>query len=256
MPNSFLYTVAAIFGLLFGSFANVLILRDDRRESILTGRSSCPHCKHVLAWYELVPVLSFIVLGGRCLKCKKAISWQYPLVEVAAALLAMLALYLTGGVLVSAALLFFGLLLFLVISGIDVRSQTVWPEYAAAAGLLGGLAGLSAQPLLGAAVGAATIVVIMIVWRLTTKTDGMGEGDVWIAAAVGAVVGFPNVGVALVVAIFAGAIVGSVAIGMRRSQALKLRLPFGPFLFFGLLVASVWGERILNWYLRYSGFTY
>lgn len=259
MPNCFLYWIAALFGLIFGSFANVLILRDNRRRSILTGRSECPHCKHELAWYELIPVVSFVIQGGKCRACRKPISWQYPLVELAAAGLAVLAFqigYIDHANALGAVLLFASLLLFLVMSGIDIRTQTVWPEYTVIAGLLGGLSYLYPNyQVLGAVVGAGSLLLVSAIWKVLFKQDGMGEGDAWIAGAIGLIVGYPLILVALFGAIFSGALSGVLAIAGKKGS-LEARIPFGPFLFLGLLIALLWGNQLIAWYTGISGITF
>lgn len=255
MPNTFFITWSILLGLVFGSFANVLILRDDDRMSILTGRSRCPHCKHALRWYELLPVLSFILQGGRCRACKHAISWQYPLVELMAGGLAgIICQYaLLHGAWVAGIGLFVAALLFLVISCIDIRTMTVPIDYCVAAGVIGALSRWISGELslahigYGLLIGAGSIVIVTVVWRLLFKQEGMGSGDAWIAGSIGMVVGYPGIVISLLAAVFLGAIVGVMLVGLSR-KSLQTAVPFGPFLSLGLLVGLFWGQRVWDWY--------
>lgn len=264
MTNTFLYCWSFIFGLLFGSFLNVLILRDDRRFTIWTGRSECPHCHRMLRWYELVPVVSFLLQGGKCRGCKKPISWQYPLVELTMGIVAVGACWygavergswlLTGS-------LFVSMLLFVAVAGIDIMTMTVPLDYTVAAGVVGALGqGLSGNVsftdlTLGCVVGAGSIIAVILLWKAVTRKDGMGSGDIWVAGAVGAAVGYPLVVVSLITAVYAGAIVGIAAIILKKKQ-LGSQVPFGPFLVFGGAVALLYGERVIHWYLNLSGMIY
>jgi leader peptidase (prepilin peptidase)/N-methyltransferase len=238
---------------------NVVVLRDGNRKSIATGRSECPDCKHELAWYDLIPVLSFLLLGGKCRYCKQSISVQYPIVEAVAGLLGLAAVtygwilngnwFLVAGLMVS-------FLFFLIFSLIDLRTMEVPLEYVVSAGLIGALTMIFTGQLsfvesfIGMLFGVASISFVLYGWRLMFGQDGMGVGDIWIAGAVGAVVGFPNILVALMVAVFSGAIIGILAISIQK-KGLETALPFGPFLFFGLLSALLWGQALIDWYILF-----
>ena len=257
MTTAFIYSMSAVFGLLFGSFANVAVLRDGDWKGILVGHSRCPDCKHSLSAFDLVPALSFAFLRGRCHYCHKAISWQYPVVEVCGAGLAVLSAWYgwigqgNAGLAVS---VFLNLLFLLVIAVEDIRSQEVSLPYCVLAGVFGGAgAWLSgALPLIvvveGIVAGAGIILLISGLWKLTTGTDGMGSGDAWIAGAVGALVGWPLILIAFGTAVMSGAALGLVLYG-RGPSGLKTRLAFGPFLAFGALIAMIWGQTILRWYI-------
>ena len=259
MPNLFLLPVALILGLCFGSFCNVLIFRDDRRLSIMTGRSACLHCRHELRWYELFPVLSFIFLRARCFKCKKPISWQYPLVELVAAGLAVFSFWIgerSGYQIWQIVCLASILLIFLVISVIDIRTMYVPVEYCLIAGFLGIILKLSSHSLIsitlaeGIVGGAGTIMAVILLWRLFFHQEGMGVGDAWIAGAMGAVLGFPYIFAALIAAVFSGSIIG-IAMLPGSKKKLQTAIPFGPFLFLGLIVTLGWGQDIAQWYTLY-----
>jgi len=256
MTNLF-YLPIGILGAIFGSFANVLILRDNKRASIVTGRSECPSCKHILGVTDLIPILSYIGLGGKCRYCRKLISWQYPLVEAIAACLALYAFWyglVQHGSVILTLGLFVSLMSFLILSVIDIRTLSVTWDYCLLAGVAGGLGQVLAHTLslqavlLGAAVGAGSIIAIIYGWKLIFKQDGMGSGDIWIAAAVGACVGWPSLIVALYGAILIGALYGVSQI-IARKKSMGMEIPFGPFLAIGVLIALQWGQQLVAWYI-------
>ncbi len=254
-----LLTISALYGLIMGSFLNVVAVRDGDRHSILVGRSQCPHCKHVLHWYELIPLLSFVFQRARCRKCKKAISWRYPLVElVTAALTAFLIWF--GVVQNGSWILGVGLVLtfyiFQVVSMIDIDSMEIPLEYAVGAGVLGAIVNIWSQhltvrdTLLGVVVGAGVIAFVLYGWKLAFKQDGMGVGDIWLAGALGAAVGYPLILITIGLASIVGAIFGSIALLSKRAS-LNSAIPFGPYLCIGALLALLWGQHILQWYILY-----
>ena len=256
MPTLFFEIFGSLLGLLLGSFANVLVLRDDRRASIVTGRSECPNCKQLLTWYELVPVISFLILRGRCRSCGKPISWQYPLVELVSSGLWLFATYygfVLHGSLLAAVFLGLCLSALLVISVIDIRTQMVAAEYCIVAGLLGGFASLTlgvpvVSLVIGFLAGGGLLAVVLLGWKRLTGQDGMGEGDVWIAASLGLAAGWPLIGVALLFAVLLGSFIG-VGYAVLSKQGFKIRIPFGPFLAIGFVGALAWGQMVLSWYI-------
>ena len=257
MTNAFFYGWAFVFGLIFGSFANVVVLRDKDRKSILHDRSRCPACKHTLAWYDLFPLLSWLALRGRCRYCKAPISAQYPLVEAVAGLLAVFAVwhgYVQHGSWILTVGLFAAFFLLLAISVIDIISMEVPLEYCVAAGIIGGFARMLAgqadlaNVMLGITAGAGSLALVLYGWKLLFKQDGMGEGDIWIAGALGAIAGYPLIWITLMAAVMLGAIISLIILGFTK-QSLKAAVPFGPFLFLGLLVALAAGQTIAQWYI-------
>jgi prepilin signal peptidase PulO-like enzyme (type II secretory pathway) len=257
MTITLFYILIALLGLVFGSFINVVALRDHKRKTIVTGRSFCPHCKHTLAWHDLIPLVSFVVLGGKCRYCKKPISIRYPLVELTMSALAVFAGwygFIQRDSLVLVAFLALCLGMFLVLSLIDLGSMEVPVEYVAVAGILGSIAVVASHVLTfvasleGALLGGGAIAAVVYGWRFAFHQDGMGEGDIWIAAAIGAVVGAPMVLVSLMIAVFTGAIVGIGMLGVSKGS-MKTAIPFGPFLFIGLLGSLIWGQTVLSWYI-------
>jgi len=257
MPTAFLYTITGLVGLVLGSFLNVVVVRDNRRPSIFTGRSECSNCHHVLCWYELIPLLSFAIQGGKCRKCKTSLSWQYPLAEIVVALLAEYVVYIAliqHQSIVELIGLGIAVALFFVVSMIDIRTLEVPVEYVVAAGVIGGLGMVLSKELtiqevlLGVLLGGGSLTVISYGWKALFKQEGMGSGDLWIGGALGAIAGYPLIGIGLLAAVFAGALVGVFLLGVSK-KSMQTALPFGPFLFLGFLITLLWGQTILQWYI-------
>lgn len=253
--------IAFIFGLVFGSFLNVVIYRYDQWLSILKDRSACMHCKQQLRWYDLVPLLSYVTLGGKCRYCRKPISWQYPVVELSTALLVAvfysrifdsgLLSPLMGSIALIGAVAAVGAMI--VIFFHDLYEQMV-PDLMAYVLLVGSVLfsviyfDSLITTLLGLLVGVAPIALIVY----PSKGKWMGEGDVKIAAALGALVGYPNAVVFLVSTFLVGGLFGSLAIASKQAK-LKTAVPFVPFMIIGALIAFFWGDQLVTWYLGLIG---
>lgn len=243
-----------LFGLVVGSFLNVVILRMDELKTILYTRSHCPSCKKVLAWYDLVPFISFVMLRARCRYCGEKISWQYPMVEVGVGLLFAFIHFFFG--------LSFGAIFYAVIFSIltvilvyDIKTQTVPDVFAwIALGLavLGGwyFGGFSlASMLIGGLIAGAFLGALVFF----SKEKWMGSGDIKIGIILGLLTGYPNVLLALFVSFLLGSIFGIGYIYYKNSKInrdlLKQSLPFAPFLILATLITIVFGNYLLNWYL-------
>lgn len=253
--------IAFIFGLVFGSFLNVVIYRYDQWLSILKDRSACMHCKQQLRWYDLVPLLSYVTLGGKCRYCRKPISWQYPVVELSMALLVAvfysrifdsgLLTPLIGSIALIGAVAAVGAMI--VIFFHDLYEQMV-PDLMAYILLAGSVVFSFIYfdswliTLLGLVVGVAPIALIVY----PSKGKWMGEGDVKIAAALGALVGYPNAVVFLVSTFLVGGLFGSLAIASKQAK-LKTAVPFVPFMIIGALIAFFCGDQLVTWYLGLIG---
>lgn len=254
-----------IFGLCIGSFLNVLIDRLPKGESIL-GHSYCPHCHKTLEWYELVPVLSFIFLRGKCSKCNKPISWQYPIIEILTGLLfllifnfsTLLGINLSNGInlqnliLLCCQLLIVSCLVVIFMTDLKymiVPDEIIYPAigisiiYQVINWQIGKLSNWH-YPLI-AGLGAALFFLFLI---LVTKGKGMGFGDVKIVAFMGFFLSFPNILVALCLAFFSGALVGIFLIAFRK-KTMKSEIPFGCFLAPATLITLFFGGQIIEWYL-------
>ncbi|HEX5385856.1 MAG TPA: prepilin peptidase [Gemmatimonadales bacterium] len=241
---------AALFGAMFGSFLNVCILRLPADQSVVRPPSRCPSCGKGVAWYDNVPVLSWLALRGRCRHCGAPISMQYPLVELATAALWALAFWRLGPTLEALRAAVFGTIL-LGIAMTDAREYIIPDEFTwggLAIGLLfslaGGLAGLG-HAVLGAAVGFGLLWAFGALGTWMLKQDAMGGGDVKMMAMVGAFLGWQGVPVT----VFLGALIGSLIYAPLALFGRKRLVPFGVFLALGAAATYVAGPAIYAWYM-------
>lgn len=223
--------LVGLLGLAVGSFLNVLIDRLPRGENVITGRSKCDYCRKTLRWFELIPLISFIVQRGRCRRCHKKLSWQYPIIELITA-----AAFAFG----ANPLLFSSLLVIFVA---DFKYQII-PDSMIVFGLLGVL--LQGHPFWISAVGAS--LFFFFLWAIT-HGKGMGLGDVKLAFLMGLLLGFPNIIIACYIAFLTGAGVGVILILLGKKK-LKEKIAFGPFLVTGTIIAYFFGNTFILWWNR------
>ena len=253
-----------IVGLAVGSFFNVIVFRTLHGYSPFAGRSFCPHCKAKISWYDNIPLLSFLLLGGRCRKCKRRISWRYPVIEILTANL-FLWWYMAGRLVFELTqepyrtvqpvfwlLVGVGLVL---LFGFDLF-YGILPDW-----IVGSLAGMTLIYRLALAMSgimrwgdfwlyvATGIGGLVAFWILVmvTRGKGMGWGDVKLAGVMGVILGWPAMIVAVLTAFLTGAVVAIILI-LRGKKHFGQTIPFGPFLVLGTIVALVWGERLWQWY--------
>ncbi len=236
--------IVALFGMVIGSFLNVIIDRMPKGESIVWKPSHCDHCKKPLRWFELFPVMSFIAFRGACLRCKKRLSWQYPLVECMTAC-GFLYIYSTWSSLEMgiASLIIF--CVYVVLFGIDYKHQILPDELLVV--LLGVILvlGLGVGPSdwrIHGIAGVSAGGFFLLIWLLT-KGRGLGFGDVKLSLVLGFLLGYPSTIIALYVAFLTGAIVGVILI-VSQKAGMKSRIAFGPFLIIGAVSAYIWGDGI------------
>lgn len=250
MPEAMFLFAATLLGAVVGSFLNVVILRLPREgASIAFPPSHCPSCREPIRWHDNIPIVSFLLLRGRCRHCGGKISWQYPLVELAMALLS-LALADRFGL----SLLFFGYFLFcaalLVIIFIDLHHQII-PDVISLPGIAVGFAFSLVNPLLtwqssllGVLAGGGSFYLVALGYYLCTRREGMGGGDIKLLAMLGAFLGWQS----LPFVVFSSALTGLVAgLWAMRSQGLGGRavIPYGPFLALGGLLFLFFRQDIL-----------
>ncbi len=255
LPPFFLIGVIGIVGLIFGSFFNVCIARLPRGESVVTPPSHCPRCNAQINWYDNVPILSYVLLGGKCRTCKAPISLRYPIVEgiTAIAFGVQAAVFLDQPLLLASRLVLTSILI--VLFGTDFDTQRLPDVITKPAIVIGVLFNIWTPPglvasLIGAATGAGVLLAVRWLWRRLRGVDGMGLGDVKMLAGIGAFLGWRQVWVVLFLASLAGAIVG-IALAARGGRSMQTRLPFGTFLALAAFAASLFGERLLGWYLGF-----
>ena len=234
MPSWFGIAAAAAYGLVFGSFLNVVVHRLPRGMSLVRPGSHCPACGAPVRWFDNVPLLSYLLLGGRCRACKVRISPRYPLVELAcgalaAGVVARFGLTLAGG---EAMLL---VMLLLPLAFIDLEHHLL-PDVLTLPGIVLGLAGSLAgglvpvtDAMIGAALGAALPYAVIVIYRWLRGAEGMGLGDVKLLAMVGAFLGWRGVLLTLGLGATAGAVVGIGLMAAGRGRR-DTELPFGTFL--------------------------
>jgi len=251
--NYLVYFFVFILGLMVGSFLNCVIYRLETNKSFLKGRSFCPECKHILAWYDLIPVFSFLILKGKCRYCHQKISWQYPLVELTTATLFLL---LTFYAMASFVSIFFYIVIasFLIIIFVYDLKHFIIPDKVIYPAII--IAFLyqiistfqfqitNFYPPILSALGAAAFFLLIV---LVSRGKWMGLGDVKLAFLMGLFLGWPNILVALFLAFFIGAIIG-VGLIVFGKKALKSEVPFGPFLVGATFIGLFFGQQIIGWY--------
>ncbi|TSC59117.1 MAG: leader peptidase (prepilin peptidase) / N-methyltransferase [Candidatus Peregrinibacteria bacterium Greene0416_19] len=233
-----------LLGLAFGSFGNVLILRLPRRRSI-AGRSACPRCRALLRWYELIPVVSFLFLRGRCGHCGAAISWQYPVVEAGSALLFLAALFHERGGVLTALPLACALWLLFLIAVTDARTRLIPDALSLPFLLVSVLYAVAADafswwgPLLAGGFFALQWVMSRGRW--------IGSGDILLGLGIGALLSaWQSVYLFLTLSYVTGALYACALLLLRRRTS-KDMLPFGPFLALGAMLTVFFGDWMLWW---------
>lgn len=245
----FEWIIIIILGLVFGSFANVCIYRMPRNLSIVKPRSSCPNCKKLISWHDNIPVISYILLGGKCRNCKSKISIRYPIIEASCALLFALAYYSLGNQYILPAFLFLVFCL-LVSTAIDFEFQIIPDEFSISLIIVGLLTSfinifladtMSARVLesfFGFLAGGGSLLLVAVVGKFIFKKDTMGGGDIKLMAGVGAFIGWERVLFAIFIACFAGSIVGISLILLKKIKK-QQPIPFGPYLALGSIITLV-----------------
>ncbi|MCP9471840.1 MAG: prepilin peptidase [Nitrospira sp.] len=246
------YMIAGLIGALVGSFLNVCIYRLPRRESIVWPGSHCPACSHPIAWYDNIPLASYLVLVGRCRSCSVPIPWRYPVVEGlnAAGYIALLWYFGLGWSTAVYALLYSSLL---VVAGTDL-SHKIIPNAitlpGTAVGLLSSATVLSTglvNGLIGMLVGGGLLWLLAWLSPYLFGKEGMGGGDIKLMAMIGAFLGWKPALVTIMTGSLLGSLVGLTLIGTRVISRQDY-IPFGPFLVCGALIALFFEQPLLNWY--------
>lgn len=249
----FLIGSAFVFGTIIGSFLNVCIYRIPAGKSIVSPPSACPHCGHRIRWYQNVPILSWLLLRGRCASCRATIAIRYPLIEALTGGLFVLVLWYFG---LSWATLIYWLLAaaLVVITFIDLDHRII-PDLLSLPGIVIGFLCSFLIPwlpwyesLLGILVGGGTLYLVAWLYEVLAKREGMGGGDIKLLAMLGAFLGWKAIFPVIFFASLVGTLVGVPLMLLRRGDA-KLAIPFGPFLATAALVYLFWGADLIDWYL-------
>lgn len=251
LPAGFEIVAAAMFGAVIGSFLNVCILRwgAEPKESVVRPRSRCPRCARGLAWYDNIPVLSWLLLRARCRGCGQPISVQYPLIELATAGIWAYMAWRSGISFEALRGAVFGTIL-LGIAMTDARAYIIPDEFTWGGlligllfGLLDGWPGLGTAAL-GALVGFAVLWLVGTVGTWVFKEDAMGGGDVKMMAMVGAFLGWQGI----LLTIFLGAFLGSLVFLPLMLAGRRKLVPFGIFLSLGAAITYLFGPSLADWY--------
>jgi len=257
-----IYFFIFLFGLVVGSFLNCLIYRlalpsfSFKNLGGLRGRSYCPYCKHTLAWQDLIPIFSFLILRGKCRYCQNPISWQYPLVELATGILFVLVInYTFLGFLFS--IFYFLISFFLIIIFVYDLKYYIIPDKIIYPAIIIAFFYNIYQLTIGnqqltisnflSALGAALFFLAIV---LISGGKWMGLGDFKLAFFMGLFLGWPKILVALFLAFLIGAIIG-LGLVLSGKKRLQSEVPFGPFLITGTFISLFWGQNIINWYLNF-----
>ncbi len=270
----------AVLALLIGSFLNVVVFRLPKmlhREwtiqcyeflekpspastetfNLFTPRSRCPHCQHVIAAWENIPIFSFLFLKGRCSACKKPISWRYPFIEALTMALSIVVAYYFG----FSWQTFFALILtwsLLALAAIDIDHQILPDNITFPILWLGIIINIQSlfcpvtEALFGVIGGYLFLWSLYWCFKLITGKEGMGYGDFKLLAMLGAWLGWQSLPSIILLSSFSGAVVGITLIALKRQERSK-PIPFGPFLALGGWITLIWGDKLRALYLTYFG---
>jgi leader peptidase (prepilin peptidase)/N-methyltransferase len=275
LPTGLLWSATGLLGLLVGSFLNVVMVRLPRRmhadwrqqaadildqtiesdapPGLVTPRSRCPLCQHPIAWYDNIPLLSWLLLKGRCRHCGGAISVRYPLVELGTALLSVAVVVWFGASAQAAASLLL-LWALIALTGIDLEHQLLPDQITLPLlwlGLLLSVFDLFVSPtesIIGAVAGYLSLWTIYHGYRLLTGKHGLGHGDFKLLAALGAWLGWMMLPLVILLASISGALIGGLWLMARGHDRLQ-PIPFGPFLAAAGLLCLLFGQYGLHWWL-------
>ena len=254
MPPYLIEIFAFVLGLCIGSFLNVCIYRLPVSKSIVHPGSRCSNCDTPIAFYDNIPVLSYLWLRGRCRHCRTTIPMRYPMVEILGGLFA-LGTYLKFGLTVEALIYYIFIAGLLVVTFIDLDHRIIpdaitlpgIPIFFAAGFLLPDITYKDA--LLGILLGGGSLFLVAWVYHLITKKEGMGGGDIKLLAMMGAIVGWRGVFFTIFVASLVGTLAG-LTVMLQSHKGMKLAVPFGPFLSIGSIMYIFFGTELIYWYFN------
>jgi len=245
--------LAAVVGLMVGSFCNVCVYRIPRGESVAFPGSHCPNCQHAIAWYDNIPLLSWAWLGARCRHCAQPIAVRYPLLELIVAVTWGWLAWLIGPNMVLLQALVLMTLLW-VLTLIDLETMLL-PDVITLPSIIIGLSfayalGYGQDALIGAVVGYGFFWLVAAGYRLFAGREGMGGGDFKLLAMLGAFMGWQALPFIVFMASFSGAIIGSVWLWQGKKDG-RAEIPFGPFLSLAGMVWFIWAADILRFWQQW-----
>ena len=247
MQNVLYLLVTIVYGIIIGSFLNVCIYRIPKNESIVVVRSHCMSCGKQIKWYDLVPLISFLILRGKCRYCKTKLSWQYPAVEALNGILYGI-IVLVNGFNATSILYCLATSALLVLSVIDWRTYEIPPSLNIFIGILGIIRlALDYTHWYNYFIGFVSVSGFLLLILLITKGRGMGGGDVKRMAAAGLLLGWKLI----ILSLGLGCILGSVIhITLMHVTDKDRVLAFGPYLSLGIFISMVYGNQLIEWYLH------
>ncbi|MBQ7920007.1 MAG: prepilin peptidase [Lachnospiraceae bacterium] len=250
LPTILLYTIIFLYGIIIGSFLNVVIYRLPLKENIVTTRSHCMNCGYQLHWYDLIPLFSWLLLGGKCRQCKAKISIQYPIIEALNGILYIL-VFMKCGVSVDSLLYCLLFSALLALSVIDFRTYEIpvgINYFILGLGILRVITDLPGWK--GYLIGFLAVSVFLYLIYMLSGGRAMGGGDVKLMAACGLVLGWKLI----IPAFLLGCILGSVIHILRmRFTGEDHVLAMGPYLAMGIAICALYGNEMITWYLGYIG---
>ncbi|MBF0240850.1 MAG: prepilin peptidase [Desulfamplus sp.] len=249
----FIIAAVSVFGASVGSFLNVCIYRIPASKSIALPGSFCPVCKYSIPFYLNIPILSYIILLGKCKSCHTPISIRYPIVETITAMFAA-ATFLKFGLTVEALFWFAFISVLIVISFIDIDLQII-PDILSIPGIfIFALSPLIVESmslkdsLLGILFGGGSLYLVAVTYYFIRKDEGMGGGDIKLLAMIGAAIGWKGVAFTIFCSSLLGTLAGAFIMVATKKADAKLRIPFGPYLAAASVIYIFKGEAIINWY--------
>ena len=247
------YLAFIIFGSLWGSFANVCIYRLPENKNVITGRSSCPNCKNKIPWYDNIPLLSFILLMGKCRLCKKPIDLQYFIVELISAI-SFLSIYYFFGLTLAALLLLILSIFFIIIFFIDLKHFIIPNVLTFPLMIIGFIKSFDPNlnkaifpnyinSLIGGFVGYSIIWLIIYFYKKIRKKEGMGLGDAKLMAAIGFWFGWVSIPIVIFFSSFV-ALFFAVPSLIKKSLQMSSEIPFGPYIIIGCILYVTFANQI------------
>ena len=281
LPYIFLF----ILGLAIGSFLNVCIYRIPLNQSIVKPRSHCQKCNNLIAWYDNIPLLSYLILRGKCRHCKEPISIRYFIVELLTGILFVLVAWQFGGVnfvsityiiiigcliaitfidvdhfiipdMITYPLMILGLVLSLILAYIPIPEFLINHWMSGPFSVNSGRLYPFYNALFGLVIGGGILLLIGSTAKWILKKEAMGGGDVKLLAAMGTFLGYKLVLLTLILASFVGSIIGAIVLIQAKKKEKAATpfghyIPFGPYLAIGTIIALIWGNDIINWYFMH-----
>ncbi|MFZ1700507.1 MAG: prepilin peptidase [Pyrinomonadaceae bacterium] len=282
LPELFAYVLVFVVGAAIGSFLNVVIYRVPEELSLMTP-SACPNCKTAIKFYHNVPVVGWLMLGGKCASCKEPIAWRYPAIELLTALVFVLVYWQIGFTpFLPVALAFAATMIALIFIDADhmiLPNVITYPLFIAAIVVrillpyvfraekftdmrhapivwIEGLPPFALSligALFGALVGAGSLWLVGAIWKAMRGVDAMGLGDVKLLLGIGALLGWRLTVLTIFIGAFTGALAGIVVVLRQKDRDMQTQIPFGIFLGIGAIVSMLFGERLIIWYMSFMG---